>query len=109
MEKDELLSGLLQELRRGTIVLSVLSQLQEPQYGYSLVTRLSENGMQVETNTLYPLFRRLESQGLLKSEWDTSEAKPRKYYVITDDGKEIYELLRVQWKKTAEIMNKLLG
>ncbi|MBQ8591844.1 MAG: helix-turn-helix transcriptional regulator [Lachnospiraceae bacterium] len=109
MEKDELLSGLLQELRRGTIVLSVLSQLQEPQYGYSLVTRLSENGMQVETNTLYPLLRRLESQGLLKSEWDTGEAKPRKYYVITDDGKEIYELLRVQWKKTAEIMNKLLG
>lgn len=109
MEKDEILSGLLQELRRGTIVLSVLSQLQTPQYGYSLVTRLSENGMQVETNTLYPLLRRLEAQGLLKSEWDTREAKPRKYYVITEMGNEVYELLTKQWQKTVESMDRLLG
>lgn len=109
MEKDEILSGLIQELRRGTIVLSVLSQLQTPQYGYSLVTRLSENGMHVETNTLYPLLRRLESQGLLKSEWDTGEAKPRKYYVITEEGSEIYRLLTIQWQKTADSMEKLLG
>lgn len=109
MEKDEILSGLLQELRRGTIVLSVLSQLQTPQYGYSLVTLLSENGMHVETNTLYPLLRRLEGQGLLKSEWDTGEAKPRKYYVITEMGNEIYKLLTKQWQQTVESMSRLLG
>lgn len=108
MEKEELLSGLIQELRRGTIVLSVLSQLYTPQYGYSLVTRLSENGMHVETNTLYPLLRRLESQGLLKSEWHTDEVKPRKYYSVTQEGEEIYELLKAQWKQTVESMGKLL-
>lgn len=108
MGKEEVLSGLLQELKRGTIVLSVLSQLKKPMYGYNLVTLLSENGMAVETNTLYPLLRRLESQGLLTSEWDIGEGKPRKYYVITDEGKEIYEVLRRQWQKNAACMEKLL-
>lgn len=108
MGKEEVLSGLLQELRRGTIVLSVLSQLKEPMYGYNLVSQLSESGMAVETNTLYPLLRRLESQGLLSSEWDVSEGKPRKYYVITDEGREIYGFLRKQWLKNAACMDILL-
>lgn len=108
MAKEEILAGLIQELKRGTIVLSVLSQLKEPMYGYSLVTRLSENGMPVETNTLYPLLRRLEGQGLLKSEWDVSGGKPRKYYVITEEGAGIYEALRCQWIKNEESMKKLL-
>lgn len=108
MEKEEVLAGLLQELKRGTIVLSVLSRLKKPMYGYHLVTQLSESGMPVETNTLYPLLRRLEGQGLLASEWDVGEGKPRKYYVITGDGKDIYEILRRQWKKNAACMEELL-
>lgn len=108
MERDEVLAAQLQELRRGTIVLSVLSQLKEPQYGYSLVTLLSASGMEVETNTLYPLLRRLESQGLLKSEWETGGSKPRKYYLLTAEGQEIYELLRNYWYKTTESMRQLL-
>ena len=102
MGKEEVLSGLLMELRRGTIVLSVLSQLSEPRYGYSLVTILTEYGMPVETNTLYPLLRRLEGQGLLISEWNTEESKPRKYYCITPEGKEVYEKLKKQWRRTVE-------
>lgn len=108
MGKEEVLSGLLQELKRGTIVLSVLSRLKKPMYGYSLVTQLNEAGMPVETNTLYPLLRRLEAQGLLSSEWDVSEGKPRKYYAITEEGNEIYRILRRQWLKNAECMEKLL-
>ncbi len=108
MEKEEVLAGLLQELKRGTIVLSVLSQLQKPMYGYNLVTLLAESGMPVETNTLYPLLRRLEGQGMLTSEWDVGEGKPRKYYVITKDGKEVYQALRRQWEKNAACMQELL-
>lgn len=108
MRKEEVLSGLLMELRRGTIVLSVLSQLSEPRYGYSLVTILTEYGMPVETNTLYPLLRRLEGQGLLISEWNTEESKPRKYYCITPEGKEVYEKLKKQWRRTVESMEQLL-
>lgn len=108
MEKEEVLSGLLQELKRGTIVLSVLSRLKKPMYGYNLVTQLAKSGMPVETNTLYPLLRRLESQGLLTSEWDVGEGKPRKYYGITKDGEEIYEALRRQWIRNAACMEALL-
>lgn len=109
MGKEDVLSGLLQELKRGTIVLSVLSQLKKPMYGYSLVTVLADSGMAVETNTLYPLLRRLEGQGLLTSEWDVGEGKPRKYYVITPQGEEVYEILCRQWRKNAEAMERLLG
>ena len=86
-EQEDLLSGLVLELRRGTIVLCVLNQLEKPMYGYALVQNLSEKEIPVEANTLYPLLRRLEKQGLLKSEWEISGgSKPRKYYVRTEIG-----------------------
>ena len=108
-QKEEIVSGLTMELRRGTIVLCVLSQLREPTYGYSLVNVLSESGIPMETNTLYPLLRRLEKQELLKSSWETSGAKPRKYYVITEFGREVYEELKEQWKESTQHMTRLLG
>ncbi|MDD3338546.1 MAG: PadR family transcriptional regulator [Lachnospiraceae bacterium] len=109
MEKEEIVAGLTMELRRGTIVLGVLSQLDKPMYGYHLVNELSAKGIIVETNTLYPLLRRLEKQGVLESTWETGEAKPRKYYRRTKLGGEIYELLREQWLKTTENMRKLMN
>ncbi|WP_312645174.1 PadR family transcriptional regulator [Hydrogenoanaerobacterium sp.] len=107
MEKEEILSGLIMELRRGTIVLCVLSQLQEPMYGYNLVNVLSGKGIAVEANTLYPLLRRLEAQGLLKSTWETSGAKPRKYYSTTAMGDEIFANLKKHWDSSVENMNTL--
>lgn len=108
MEIDDILYGLIQELRRGTIVLCALKRLDSPKYGYSLVGELSNSGMPVEANTLYPLLRRLESQGLLESRWETGETKPRKYYVTTDMGKQVCASLEENWKKTVESMNKIL-
>ncbi len=107
-KKEEVLSGLLLELRRGTIVLSVLCQLSAPTYGYSLVQDFSDNNVPIEANTLYPLLRRLEKQGLLKSEWETSGTKPRKYYMLTDLGTEVYQELKEHWNKMVENMNRLL-
>lgn len=99
---NETVDGLMLELRRGTIILSVLSQLKSPQYGYSLVETLEEKGVSIEPGTLYPLLRRLEKQELLTSEWETSGSKPRKYYVLSKQGKEVYNRLCREW----EIMTK---
>lgn len=108
MNCDEIVSGLILELRRGTLILLVLNQLKEPKYGYHLVKELQDHGIPMEANTLYPLMRRLESQGLLKSEWDTGEAKPRKYYVITEDGREVLQRARENWFTFSENVNQLL-
>lgn len=107
-ELNEILSSLTLELRRGTIVLSVLSQLNEPQYGYTLVKSMEEKGVSIDTNTLYPLLRRLEKQELLVSEWETDGNKPRKYYKRTELGNVVYEKLEAQWREMTESMNRLL-
>lgn len=105
---NELLNSLTTELRRGTLTLAVLSQLQTPQYGYSLVQLLEKNNITIDQSTLYPLLRRLEKQELLISEWELTETRPRKYYKLSDFGKEVYEQLKVEWLKTSNQMKKLL-
>ncbi len=109
MENKDVFESLLLELRRGTLVLSVLSRLRQPKYGYDLVQILQEKGMPVDAGTLYPLLRRLESQGLLKSEWETSAAKPRKYYVLTGFGQQVYSRLCESWNAMADSMATLLN
>ena len=65
----ELFENLRLELRRGCLVVAVLSALRAEQYGYTLRKELAEQGMAIDEGTLYPLLRRLESQGLLASQW----------------------------------------
>ncbi|MEN6314738.1 MAG: PadR family transcriptional regulator [Clostridiaceae bacterium] len=94
---DELVNSLIVELRRGTLVLSVLSQLYRPEYGYSLVQKLEGKNALIEAGTLYPLLRRLEKQQLLSSQWDTTESRPRKFYVLSEEGKKVYQRLKSEW------------
>lgn len=108
MNVDETVSGLMLELRRGTLILLTLSQLKQPRYGYDLVKRLSDRGIPIDANTLYPLMRRLETQGLLQSQWDTGEAKPRKYYRITADGEAVLEKTKAYWVGFSRNVNELL-
>ncbi|MBP1552209.1 MAG: PadR family transcriptional regulator [Oscillospiraceae bacterium] len=108
MSIEDTVSGLVLELRRGTLILLVLSQLREPMYGYSLVRKLNDHDVPMDANTLYPLIRRLESQGLLASQWDTSEAKPRKYYQITEDGLAVLEKTKAYWKTFSANVDSLL-
>ena len=103
-----MLTNLELELRRGTLVLSVLSQLEQPRYGYSLVQGLESKRVSIDPNTLYPLLRRLEKQGLLYSEWETGGPKPRKYYRRTLLGDGIYAELKRQWRLMAAGMEELL-
>lgn len=107
-EEKELLTNLISELRRGTLILSVLSQLGEARYGYVLVQALKDKGVSIDPNTLYPLLRRLEKQGLLQSEWEMGGSKPRKYYHRTAVGQEIYLQLKEQWVTISKNLDKLL-
>ncbi|EEL51889.1 Transcriptional regulator, PadR [Bacillus cereus Rock3-44] len=90
------------------MTLAVLSQLQKPQYGYSLVQLLEQSGIHIDQSTLYPLLRRLEKQELVTSSWDTSESRPRKYYVLSEYGLEIFLQLKREWmdnsKKLLEVL-----
>ncbi len=99
--------SLTQELRRGTLVLSVLSQLKKPQYGYSLVQLLASKGLDIEQNTLYPLLRRLEKQELLKSDWEVSGTRPRRYYQLNENGSIMLEALTDEWNRLAEVIKRL--
>ena len=107
-ELSEIVSGFLLELRRGTVILCVLAKLRRPAYGYQLITDLADTGMPVEANTLYPLLRRLEAQGLLESAWNTGGAKPRKYYAATALGLDALAALQGHWQAVSQNLNKIL-
>jgi PadR family transcriptional regulator, regulatory protein PadR len=95
---DEALAGHLQELRRGTVVMAALATLSRPTYGYALLETLADAGFAVEGNTLYPLLRRLEKQGLLTSEWNTEESRPRKFYQVSSAGRALLNTLLDEWQ-----------
>jgi PadR family transcriptional regulator, regulatory protein PadR len=89
MVDEELLRTHRQELRRGTTVLACLMALRAPEYGYALLKRLEAAGIASDANTIYPLLRRLEERGLLVSEWNTDESRPRKFYRTSQSGAEL--------------------
>jgi len=110
MENDELVQNMLLELRRGVIAIAVLSQLGKEEYGYSLLKALSDLGMEVDQSTLYPLLRRLESQGLLQSDWRiVDEARPRRYYVISPQGRKVLAQLKKEWSAMTKAMQAMLS
>jgi DNA-binding PadR family transcriptional regulator len=96
------------ELRRGILILAVLSQLRKAEYGYSLRQALAARGMAVEEGTLYPLLRRLESQGMLASEWRIEDGPPRRYYVLSTQGRQLYKALSASWRGLVATMDGLL-
>ena len=106
---DELLSAHLQELRRGTIVLACLLILSRPNYGYALLEVLGQNGFAVDANTLYPLLRRLEKQGLLTSDWNTGESRPRKFYRTSREGAALAKALSADWDSLDTAFRSLKG
>jgi PadR family transcriptional regulator, regulatory protein PadR len=109
MEQQQMIENMVLELRRGVIVLAVLSQMQQEQYGYSILKLLADKGLEVDQGTLYPLLRRLESQGLLESLWRVEEARPRRYYVISAEGRQVLPLLKEEWDKLAVTMSGFLS
>ena len=105
---SDITQNLISELRRGTLVLSVLSQLKEEAYGYALKERLTERGVEIDQGTLYPLLRRLEEQGLLQSEWSLTESRPRRYYQLNATGQSVLDTLTQEWQSLVDAMHRLL-
>ena len=107
-EKSDIVKNLKQELRKGSLVLAVLSQLSTKHYGYSLVETLNNKGLVIDQNTLYPLLRRLDKQGLLDSTWEMIEPRPRKYYQLSNLGKELLEELEEEYNNNYTTISRLL-
>ena len=96
--EPNVLDNLRSELRRGSLILAVLAQLRSEQYGYTLRKALAEHGMDIDEGTLYPLLRRLETQGLLVSEWREEDKRNKRFYVLSPEGKQILQQLLAEWK-----------
>jgi len=109
MVDDEVLSSHRQELRRGTIVLACLMALRAPEYGYALLKRLDLAGIPSDGNTIYPLLRRLEERGLLESEWNTDESRPRKFYRTSGPGADLARQLMTDMTELTASLHALNG
>jgi len=96
------------ELRRGCLVVAVLAALREEQYGYTLRKALAEHGIDIDEGTLYPLLRRLESQGLLSSEWREQDKRNKRFYRLSHDGELILKQLVAEWRAMDEALNGIL-
>ena len=96
------------ELRRGALVLAALSRLRGEEYGYSLRKKLAASGLEVDEGTLYPLLRRLESQGYLTSRWQLEEGRPRKYYTLAPAGETALASMTADWRSLTEAMGRIL-
>jgi PadR family transcriptional regulator len=108
MTVSNLFDNVRMELRRGSLVLAVLAQLRSEQYGYTLRKALAEHGMEIDEGTLYPLLRRLESQGLLVSEWREEDKRNKRFYVLSANGKQLLKQLLAEWKNIDASLNGIV-
>jgi PadR family transcriptional regulator PadR len=104
----DLFENLRLELRRGCLVLAVLAQLRDEHYGYALRKALADRGMAIDENTLYPLLRRLESQGLLVSQWREEEKRNKRFYHLSSDGERILDQLLEEWQSINASLTRIV-
>jgi PadR family transcriptional regulator, regulatory protein PadR len=97
------------ELRRGCLVLAVLAQLRTEHYGYTLRKDLADRGMEIDEGTLYPLLRRLESQGLLVSEWREEDKRNKRFYKLSADGRSVLKALLAEWQHLNSAVSRVVG
>jgi PadR family transcriptional regulator, regulatory protein PadR len=93
------------EMNRGFLQILVLTLLETEAYGYAMVRSIRDQGYEVEENTLYPLLRRLEKNGWIRSQWDIREERPRKFYAITPEGRALRSELLAIWKKQERVLS----
>jgi PadR family transcriptional regulator, regulatory protein PadR len=108
MGSDPLFENLRLELRRGCLTLAVLAQLKQEHYGYTLRKQLAARGMEIDESTLYPLLRRLESQGLLTSEWREEEKRNKRFYKLSAEGEGVFTRLIEEWNQINQAIYKIL-
>ena len=104
----DLLENLRIELRSGCLAVAALSQLRQEHYGYSLRKALEDVGLAIEESTLYPLLRRLESQGLLVSEWREEGKRKKRFYKLSERGERVLDLLLIEWATINQALSRLI-
>ena len=100
--------SLRQELRRGSLILAVLGQLRREHYGYSLRKALADAGVEIDEGALYPMLRRLESQGLLASEWREEERRNKRFYRLSPVGSDLLSRLIAEWRGLNRSLDDIL-
>jgi PadR family transcriptional regulator PadR len=108
MANESPFENLKLELRRGCLVLAVLAQLRAEHYGYTLRKALTDDGLEIEESTLYPLLRRLETQGLLTSEWREEDKRNKRFYRLSKEGKVVLKQLLEEWRGMGESLDRIL-
>lgn len=103
----EVFENLRLELRRGCLTLAVLTQLRTERYGYTLRKALGDDGLEIDEGTLYPLLRRLESQGLLVSQWREEDKRNKRFYRLSADGERILGQLMDEWQHINASLKKI--
>lgn len=88
--------------------LAVLAQLREEHYGYSLRKKLASLGLEIDEGTLYPLVRRLADQGLLESEWRKDDKRKKRYYQLSQLGKQVLDTLIIEWRELNSTVDHIL-
>ncbi|HEY5009073.1 MAG TPA: PadR family transcriptional regulator [Caulobacteraceae bacterium] len=106
--EDDLFEKLRLELRRGSLVLAVLGALKVERYGYTLRKVLAEAGLEIEESALYPMLRRLETQGLLTSEWREEDKRNKRFYRLSADGAHVIAQLAAEWRAINSSLDTLL-
>lgn len=106
--ETDIFESLRQELRRGTLILAVLAQLKVERYGYSLRQALAEVGLEIDEGALYPMLRRLETQGLLASEWREEDKRKKRFYQLSDEGRRVLARLADEWRAINAALEPLL-
>jgi len=104
----EVLENLRLELRRGSLIVAVLAELRNEQYGYTLRKSLEENGIAIDEGTLYPLLRRLETQGLLVSEWREQDKRNKRFYRLSPQGELMLTELLLDWEDLSKSLKAIL-
>lgn len=104
MDEEKIRKDFRQELRRGIITLSVLLILREKDYGYNVLLKMNEAGLDLTAQTLYPLLNRLQEKELLDVSWVTIGDKERKYYLTNENGLKVCS----EMLKERDILNRAL-
>ena len=104
----EILENLRSELRRGSLIVAVLAELKKEQYGYTLRKSLEDHGITMDEGTLYPLLRRLESQGLLASEWREQDKRNKRFYRLSQQGEVVLAQLLLEWEDLSASLKSIL-
>src|SRR4051812_36699102 len=104
----DIFETLRQELRRGSQVLAVLAQLKTERYGYTLRKALADDGLEIDESALYPMLRRLETQGLLTSEWREEDRRRKRFYRLSPEGAAVHDRLAAEWRAIGHSLERLI-